>query len=288
MSGILLFGATGQVGTAIRNAVAGTVISAPTSRDVSLADQSALTAYIEQMRPDAVINAAAYTNVDSAETDATAAYAINAEAPRAMAAVCARLGIRFVHFSTDYVFDGGGALPYQASAATNPLNVYGASKREGEVRVLTTYSQAAVVRTAWVHSGGGVNFVGTAVRLLARGTSMRVVDDQVGSPTSAKTLATAALKLLERPGVTGLQHVTDSGVASWYDMACEILRELQAGGVATSATVVPVSSAEFPRPALRPKVSLLDCHASRQLLDFVPPHWAVGVRESTRAWLATL
>lgn len=288
MQRVLLFGSTGQVGTAIRDEIGVESLVAPTSRELSLVDPGALEDIIEHTRPRAVINAAAFTKVDEAESDPTAAYAINSTAPIAMAKACARLGVPLVHFSTDYVFDGTGTQPYDRSATTNPLNVYGASKRAGELGVLSAHPRAVVVRTAWVHSGSGINFVGTATRLLARGSTMRVVDDQIGTPTSAKSLAVAALRILDRPSVTGILHFTDSGVASWYDVACVVLTELQARGIASESAVVPVDSSEYPRPARRPRVSVLDCHYTRQRLDFVPPHWTHGVRESTRAWLASL
>jgi dTDP-4-dehydrorhamnose reductase len=253
---------------------------------VSLRDESAIEAIIAQLSPAAVINAAAYTRVDDAERERDDAFAINAVAPGVMARACASRTIRFIHFSTDYVFDGGGVLPYSVGAPTRPLNVYGESKRAGEVAVLEANPHAAVVRTAWVHSGAGVNFVGTATRLLTTGTSMKVVDDQIGTPTSARTLAEGAYRLLERRGVCGIQHLTDAGVASWFDVACTVLDEIRLFGRLTTAEVTPVESSAFPRPAARPKVSILDCHSTRQALDFVPAHWSHGVRDSVRGWLA--
>ena len=287
MSALLLFGGSGQLGTALLS-LAGPrwTVHAPPSTAVDLRNASAVARAIDEARPQVVVNAAAYTRVDDAETDATTAYAINATAVAAMAQAAARVGARFVHVSTDYVFDGTGALPYLTTAPPHALNVYGASKLTGEGAVLASNKDAAIVRTSWVHSGGGVNFVATCIRLLGAGTSMRVVDDQVGAPTRAANLARAVLLLAERHDVSGLLHFTDSGVASWYDMACCVLDTMRAAGrVADTVTVTPVDSASFPRPAKRPHVAILDTHSTRAALGWTPPHWRDGVIASTRELL---
>jgi dTDP-4-dehydrorhamnose reductase len=287
MTSLLLFGGSGQVGTAIRaSAGADLTVLAPSSRDVSLTDPIALRDFIVKQRPDVVVNAAAYTKVDDAETQRDAAFAINGTAPGVMAEASRSVGARFVHISTDYVFDGHGDLPYTTGAPTNPLNVYGASKLAGEHAVAAADVSAAIMRTAWVHSGGGVNFVATAVRVLGAGKSMRVVDDQVGAPTSAATLAHAALLLAAQRDVAGLLHVTDAGVAAWYDVACCVLETMRlAGRLPDSTTVTPVDSSAFSRPAKRPQVSILDTHASRAQLGWTPPHWREGVIASTQELL---
>lgn len=288
---VLLFGATGQVGAALTARLRGDAdqiveLVTPSSAEVPLTDAVALEHYIEAQAPQVIVNAAAYTRVDDAEREPDVAFAVNGVAPGVMARVAQRHGARLVHLSTDYVFDGTGSLPYGTEATPSPVNVYGASKLAGEEAVQRACPTAAIVRTAWVHSGGGVNFVATAVRLLGAGTSMRVVDDQVGAPTHADTLAESIMRLMHPAAAGGVLHVTDAGVASWYDVACCVLDTMRAHGrVADVVTVTPVASGAFPRPARRPVVSLLDTHATRQRLGFTPPHWRDGVMASTRQLL---
>ncbi len=283
VSALLLFGGSGQLGTALRSlAQSRWDVRAPSSSVVSLANPADVVRAIEETRPHVVVNAAAYTRVDDAETDVSNAFAINATAVEAMAQAARRAGAYFVHVSTDYVFDGTGALPYLTTAPTHALNVYGASKLAGEDAVAANNPDAAVVRTSWVHSGGGVNFVATCVRLFRAGTSMRVVDDQVGAPTRAAHLAHAVLLLAERRDVSGLLHFTDCGVASWYDVACCVLDTMRAmGRVADTVTVTPVDSGSYPRPAKRPHVAILDTHSTRATLGWAPQHWRDGVIAST-------
>lgn len=288
MKTLLIFGGSGQLGTALSILARDRwQIHAPSSAEVNLRNPDAIHTYIQALRPDVIINAAAYTNVDDAERERDAAYAINAVAPEAMAVAAHKLDAHFVHVSTDYVFDGSGTLPYAVSARTDPLGSYGASKLDGELHVARAFPKAAIVRTAWLHSGGGVNFVRTAVRLLSAGTSMRVVDDQIGTPTRARTLADVLLQLANRRDVTGVHHCTDAGVASWYDVACAVRDALmEVGRLPNGVLIEAVSSADFPRPARRPPVSILDTHALRRTLEWTPPHWRDGVIASVRETLA--
>ena len=284
---LLVFGGSGQLGNALL-ALAGDrwEVHAPSSIEVSLLNPAVVRAHIEALRPSVIINAAAYTKVDDAERERDAAYAINAVAPEAMAVAAQDVGAHFVHVSTDYVFDGAGTVPYSTSAQTNPLGVYGASKLEGELRVAGACPGAAIVRTAWLHSGRGTNFVRTALQLLSAGTSMRVVDDQVGTPTRARTVAAVLLQMAERRDIAGLHHCTDAGVASWYDVAVAVRDALMvAGNLADGVTVVPVNSAAFPRPARRPAVAILDTYALRRTLGWTPPPWRDGVRASVNELL---
>lgn len=288
MKTLLIFGGSGQLGTAL-SMLAGDQwqIHAPSSAEVDLRNPDAIHTCIQALRPDVIINAAAYTNVDDAERERDAAYAINTVAPEAMAVAAHKVDAHFVHVSTDYVFDGSGTLPYAVSARTNPLGVYGATKLDGELRVARALQSAAIVRTAWLHSGGGVNFVRTAVRLLSAGTSMRVVDDQIGTPTRARTLADVLLQLANRRDVSGMHHCTDAGVASWYDVACAVRDALLAvGRLPNGVLIEAVSSADFPRPARRPPVSILDTYALRRMLEWTPPHWRDGVIASAHETLA--
>jgi len=279
---MLLFGGSGQLGSALQRTLDGRwQIDAPASSVVDLTNESSLREYVANAKPDAVVNASAYTKVDDAEQARELAVAINATAPRCMAVAARELNAPFFHVSTDYVFDGTGDVPFATSAPTRPINVYGESKRMGEVAILEADPSAVVIRTAWLHSGGGTNFVATAVRLLSAGKSMRVVDDQVGTPTHASHLARAIDALLQRPAGGGMMHFTDSGVASWYDVACCVLETLQERGKAKDAHVIPVGSEEYPRPARRPRVSILNAHDCWRAIDWTPPHWRHGVRAST-------
>lgn len=284
---VLVFGGSGQVGTALqKSAPAGAQLVAPSSRDVNMADANAIVASIHDFAPDVIINCAAYTRVDDAETHQTEAMNANAQAPRVMANAARAIDARLLHVSTDYVFDGRGPAPYSPESAPSPLNVYGESKLQGERALLESNPSAAVIRTAWVHSGGGINFVATAVRVLSGGNVMRVVDDQISTPTRAASLADALWSLAGKRDAGGLLHYTDAGVASWYDVAHCVLETLtELGAAPVGAAVLPVASTAFPRPAQRPAVSLLDKHASWQVIGMTPAHWRVGVAASTRELL---
>ena len=280
----LVFGSLGQVGLALREI-------APTSFDVvahdlaetDIGDRAAVARALDEVRPEIILNCAAFTAVDDAEARPSEAFSANAEAPGFIATEAARRGMRLVHISTDYVFNGRGHAPYATTDPVDPINVYGSTKLEGERRVLAANSQHVVVRTAWVHSGTGNNFVKTCVRVLAAGTVMRVVDDQVGTPTRALHLADAMWRIADRPEVSGLLHFTDAGVASWYDVAMAVLEAMRAlGRAAEGAAVLPVGTEAFPRPAKRPQFSVLDKRASWSTIGYVPTHWRDGVFASTR------
>ena len=284
---VLIFGASGQVGRALQNsAPSWSTIFTPTSLKVDFRNQHALQTAIRERAPDIIINCAAFTRVDDAQSDSNTAREINAEAPQILAEECARLSARLIHVSTDYVFDGSGSPPYLPTDSPAPLNVYGTTKLAGENAVLNANTNAAVVRTSWVHSGGGVNFIATAVDALRRGDTLRVVDDQVSTPTRAAHLASALWSLARQSDALGLLHFSDAGVASWYDVAHSVLETLQhANAAGHGAAVLPVASNESPRPARRPRVSLLDKHSSWGILGLASPHWRIGVMASTHELL---
>jgi len=283
MTRTLILGALGQVGRALQHtAPASAALIAHDLEQTDICDRDAIARAIDDVRPDVVINCAAYTKVDDAEAQPDEALAANGVAPGTIAEVSAKAGARFIHISTDYVFDGRAHSPYLPDAAVAPINVYGATKLEGERRAIAASPASVVVRTAWVHSGGGVNFIRTAVRLLTAGTPMRVVDDQIGTPTRAAHLADALWHIVERPHVRGILHFTDAGVASWYDVAVAVAETLKdAGRLGAGAAVTPALTEEFPRPARRPLFSVLDKHRSWDAIGVVPPHWRHGVVAST-------
>ncbi|MGW5313485.1 dTDP-4-dehydrorhamnose reductase [Nocardia thailandica] len=202
---------------------------------------------------DVVVNCAAYTAVDAAETDRAAAFAVNADGPAALAGACADTGARLIHLSTDYVFPGTAQRPYETTDPTGPVTVYGASKLAGERAVLDRAPAAHVVRTAWVYTGVTGDFVATMRRLEATRDTISVVDDQRGSPTAAPDLAAALLDLAARPDAPRLLHATNAGEATWYDLARAVFTELGAD----PERVHPCDSAAFPRPAPRPAYSVL-------------------------------
>ncbi len=280
---ILVTGATGQVGTELaRTALPQDWAVIALGRDaLNLTDSAAIAATIANGHDGqhwaAVINAAAYTAVDKAETDVVAAWAVNALAPAAISAVCAGANIPLVQVSTDYVFPGDREGAWEINDPVGPLGVYGASKLGGELAVRTSRARAAIVRTAWVVSAQGDNFVKTMLRVGAERDSLRVVDDQQGSPTSAAdlaaALATIAVRLAEdRHAPTGIFHFSNAGGVSWAGFAREIFRQsAERGG--SSASVEPIATSEYPTPALRPANSLLSHDAIRAAYGIDPRPW---------------
>lgn len=271
---ILIIGKTGQLARALLgSAPVGVDVVALGRDDLDVGDLPAVGAEITQHAPSLVINATAYTAVDRAEQDEAAAHLINAAAPAHMARAARDAGARFVHVSTDFVFDGTGSVPYAVDAPRAPLGVYGATKAEGELAVLAADPDALIVRTAWVYDATGKNFVTTMLRLMAERPELGVVSDQVGTPTSAGTLATALWELIEAKA-SGIHHFTDAGVASWYDFAVAISElALEKGLLASSARVRPIRTVDYPTPARRPAYSVLDKTATWPLLSTSGQHW---------------
>ncbi|WP_199260819.1 dTDP-4-dehydrorhamnose reductase [Paracoccus binzhouensis] len=276
MKGLLVFGRTGQVATELARLAPGARFL---SRDrADLSDPAACAAAIRASGCAAVLNAAAYTAVDRAESEPDLAHRINAEAPAAMARAAADLGLPFLHLSTDYVFDGSGARPWSETDPTGPLGVYGASKLAGEQGVAAAGGQWAVLRTSWVFSAHGANFVRTMLRLGAERDALRVVADQQGGPTPAADIAAACLTMLAAmcadAGRGGLYHFAGAPDTSWAGFAREIMA--QAG---LSCRVTDIATADYPTPARRPANSRLDCAAILRDFGINRPDWRAGLAQ---------
>jgi dTDP-4-dehydrorhamnose reductase len=270
---LLVFGRTGQVARALARLAPDAVCLGRDAAD--LIDPAACAAAIVAHRPAAVINAAAYTAVDRAESDAAAAMVVNGAAPGAMARACAGLGVPFVHISTDYVFDGSGARPWQPDDPTGPLGVYGHSKLAGEDAVRAAAGAHVILRTAWVFSEDGANFVKTMLRLGADRPVLRVVSDQIGGPTPAQDIAATCLALVVamQAGVRGgTYHYAGQPAISWAGFARETFA---LAGMAV--TVEDITTEAYPTPARRPQNSRLDCAALAADFGINPPDWRAGL-----------
>ncbi len=279
---VLVIGKTGQLARELFNTAPSKVeVQALDRASLDISDSAAVSRAIAQSGATAVINAAAYTAVDLAESDAEAAFAVNDVAVGAMATTCSDLKIRLIHVSTDFVFDGAASRPYRTNYAPNPVSVYGASKRAGERRIASTPNlDSRIVRTAWVYSATGKNFLLTMLRLFRERDEVRVVSDQVGSPTSARSLAECVWKASQDEGPSGIVHFTDAGVASWYDFAVAIYEEARALKlIEKQVRIVPIRTEEYPTPARRPAYSVLDKSETYARFGLTPVHWRVRLRE---------
>lgn len=277
----LIVGTTGQLARALRRVTPQSVHVVALSRDeYRLGDSSELDRHLDVHSPDVLINAAAYTAVDQAESDRHSAFAANAEAVALMAESCEQRSIKFVHVSTDFVFDGSAGRPYRPDDATNPLGVYGLSKLEGEQRIAARPRlDWRVIRTAWVYSATGRNFVLTMLRLFRERAVVKVVADQVGAPTSADSLAECVWAAALAGGQAGILHFTDAGVASWYDFAMAIYEEARSLGlIQQDVAIMPIATEQYPTPARRPSYSVLDTRATLERLGLQPVHWRASLR----------
>jgi dTDP-4-dehydrorhamnose reductase len=264
---IILTGANGQLGRALQQSLSGHELIPTTSNILNITDQAGVQEFIRRHQPDLVINTAAYTQVDAAESDIEMAYLVNKFGPAFLSRAAAEQGAAILHVSTDYVFDGHSKPSWVESDETAPLSVYGKSKLAGEFAVQETNPRCFIVRTAWLYHYSGQNFLRTMYRLSGR-PEVRVVDDQRGSPTNADDLATAIGQLIETEAY-GIHHLANQGDASWYELTCEFYRQL---GITTP--VIPVNTTEFPRPAPRPACSIL---ATERQTGIELPDWQVGV-----------
>jgi dTDP-4-dehydrorhamnose reductase len=297
-SRILLTGKTGQVGAelAVLLPRLGEVL-APGHRDLDLTKRDDIVRTIRDLRPHLIVNAAAYTAVDHAEKEESVAYAVNAEAPALMAQEAKRIGASIVHYSTDYVFDGTKSTPYTEDDAPNPVSAYGRTKLAGEEAIRSVGLPHIIFRTAWVYATHGRNFLLTILRLASQREELRIVNDQLGSPTWCREVACGTFSILERlsqepggfslPHVGGTYHMTAGGSSTWYDFANAILyeaarasnnpswlRSATSGQPLIARRVTPIATAEYPTPAVRPGYSVLSNALLEQTFGLRLPEWS--------------
>jgi dTDP-4-dehydrorhamnose reductase len=278
---VLITGAGGQLGRELQaTAPAGQVIAAYDSAELDVTRPELVRDVLERERPAVVINLAAYTAVDRAESEAAAAEAVNSAGAAKIAGGARQVGARLLHVSTDFVFDGAQGQPYAPEDRPNPVSVYGRTKLEGELEVTRiSGGQALILRTAWLYSSHGHNFVQTMLRLMRGTAEIGVVCDQVGTPTWSRSLAEALWAAVGVPGVSGVHHWADAGVASRYDFAVAVQEEALALGLLDHAVPIrPLRTAQFPTPARRPGYCVLDTAGTVAALDCRPRHWRANLR----------
>ncbi len=272
---VLVFGQSGQVARELQRWDG---VTALTRAEADLTDPQACARIIADSDADVILNAAAYTNVDGAETDRETAYAVNAQAPTAMAHAAAKRGLPFLHISTDYVFDGSGEAAWQEQNQTGPLGIYGVSKLEGEKGVRAANAAHVILRTSWVVSAHGKNFVKTMLRLGAERDTLTVVADQIGGPTPARAIAAAlmeiAAQLCADPAKSGTYHFAGAPDISWAGFAREIFDQAKLG-----CSVTDIPTTDFPTPAQRPLNSRLDCTSLSKVFGISRPDWRIGLAD---------
>ena len=293
---ILLTGTQGQVGSALLPLLQGRhTVVAPLRDEFDLSLPDTLPAKLDALGPDLIVNPAAYTAVDKAEDEAATAFLINGDAPGIMARWAAARGVPMVHFSTDYVFAGGGDRAWREDDPTGPLSVYGRSKLVGEDAIRKAGGPHLIVRTAWVYAAQGANFMRTMIRLARERDSLRVVADQFGTPTSARTIASTLVQILNDSEAVlpsafartnGLVHLTNSGSTNWHGFASAIMDGLRSRGVTLKAgEVVPIATSDYPIKATRPANSRLDLMRLKEVFGIEPPAWQLALAEELDAFI---
>ena len=285
---ILLTGGSGQLGTAIKKdlILQGLEFSSPPSSELDICDLSKVNRFLDELRPTTIINCAAWTDVDGAESNPEGAFELNAIGPQNLAIASRNYGARLIHVSTDYVFSGEGINEWNELDKHDPQSIYGKSKSEGERLVLSEFPEGTyIVRTAWLYSETRKNFALTMAKLALQGTGeVRVVNDQIGQPTFAGDLAKQILNLISSKAPVGIYHGTNSGQATWYEFSREIFEQVGSD----VSRVIPVSTLDFPRPAVRPKFSVLG-HESWGMTSIEPMRdWRIALREAMPAIISAV
>jgi len=292
---ILIVGAAGQVGTELRRTLAplGRVLGVDRA-EIDLADESAIRSLLRAERPGLVVNAAAYTAVDRAESEPALAHAINARAPAVLAQEAAALGAWLIHYSTDYVYAGDKPGPYVETDPTGPLSVYGASKLAGDQAVAAVGGQHLILRTSWVYGAHGGNFVKTMIRLARERETLAVVSDQVGAPTSAHQIAELTAQIARQlpqdddPALSGVYHLQGGGEASWHEFAVAVVEQLRQADESSvrCREIKAIPTSAYPTPARRPANSRLDCAKLRRIFGLSPAGWRAELADRFAAVLA--
>ncbi len=280
-------GINGQVGHALLPKLMDYTVTAVSRDTLDLSQADAIRDIIREIKPDLIINPAAYTAVDKAESEPELAHAVNAAAPQVIAEEAARLGAAFIHFSTDYVYDGNKQSPYLESDAVNPQSVYGKTKLAGEEAILAVGLPHLILRTSWVYGAYGKNFLKTILRLAAERETLGIVADQIGAPTARDSIADAVVQLVQQwaadEAASGVYHLTNTGETSWHGFACEIVRQYaemqhQPTLKADVANIKPLTTAEYPTPAARPANSCLSHEKLKQVFGLTLPSWQAGLK----------
>lgn len=291
MKKILLTGVNGQVGHALQQKLSHYQVFALNREQLDLSDKDAIRRVVQAVKPDLIINPAAYTAVDKAESEPDLAYAINAIAPQILAEEATKLNAALIHFSTDYVYDGSKKVDYVETDAVNPLSIYGKSKLAGEKAIEAVNLPHLILRTSWVYGAYGKNFLKTIIRLAGERENLRIVADQFGAPTSSESIADAVTELLNawQPGQesqTGVYHFTNQGRTSWHGFSREIVREYNRLAAiknwnllkAEVENIEAITTADYPTPAARPANSTLSNHKLQQTFDVMLPSWEQGLQ----------
>jgi len=281
MKKVLITGADGQLGYELQRTVPSDYECIPTDKEqLDITNAAAVEAFISKHQPDVIINAAAYTAVDKAEEETELAIAINTTGAENLANVAKANNIQLMQISTDFVFDGKACSPYLVDAPTEPDGYYGKTKRDGDVKVQEILDDAAfIIRTSWLYSAHGTNFVKTMLRFMKEREELGIIADQVGTPTWANSLANAVWQAVDK-NITGMHHWSDAGVASWYDFAYAIMEEgVAAGLLDKTITINAITTADYPTPASRPCYSVLDKTSTWQALGIKSEHWRVALRK---------
>ncbi len=293
---ILLTGVKGQVGHALKTRLLEYELFALSREQLDLSNVHNIRCVVREIKPDLIINPAAYTAVDKAETEPELAYAINATAPQILAEEAARLNAAFIHFSTDYVYDGTKATPYVEDDTTNPVSVYGKSKLAGEDTIRQVGLPHLILRTSWVYGAYGKNFLKTILRLASEHDSLRIVEDQFGAPTSSESIAEGIVKLVNvwQPDLenqTGVYHFTNTGSTSWHGFSCEIVNQYnQLAAIhnwpalkTNIKNIIAITTADYPTPAVRPANSRLDNTKLKKIFNVELPSWQQGLQQVMQA-----
>jgi dTDP-4-dehydrorhamnose reductase len=277
---LLLLGGSGQIGWELRRTLAPLAeVIAPSRAECDLSELNGLKEFVRGVRPEVLVNAAAFTAVDDAESDVGAATKVNAEAPGVLAEEAARVGALLVHYSTDYVFDGSAAKPYREEDLTHPLNVYGATKLAGEEAIAAVGGRHVILRTSWVYGLRGRNFLRTVRRLAREREEVRIVNDQIGAPTWSRLIAEGTAQMLANADhvepLPGVYHFAAGGETSWHGFASAILSGDPDRALHRCARVTPIPTADYPTPARRPRYSVLDSGRAARELGIRLPSWEI-------------